>query len=161
MTDTHIMARIAEMEKELAELKNLATAQDKPKSLIKNDVGSETDSWFITVSGDKAYVDFTSNMGAMIFSDVNQVKRYAEAFTTFIKLRKQPGSEAVDSSNTPRAQWVIRMSGSNTLEVASFGASYRKMTEISCCFNSKESAIKAMDTVGAENILQMFRNFHS
>lgn len=92
------------------------------------------------------------------FADEEQCKRYAEALTTFILLRKQPGSEVANDNS----QYIIKLKpwGTNP-EVEYYSTVGYKLMNISPCFNSEESARKAIETLGEERILNMFKYFHS
>lgn len=93
----------------------------------------------------------------MHFADDQQCARYAEALTTFILLRKQPGSEAVKDER----QYTIETENGDVLGIYPVTTEYWKFVCISPCFNSEEAARKAIETVGEERILNMFKYFHS
>lgn len=94
----------------------------------------------------------------MHFADEEQCKRYAEALTTFILLRKQPGSEVAKDKEL---QYIIDCNMAGNLVIEECSISGFKIGNISPCFNSEESARKAIETLGEERILNMLKYFHS
>lgn len=93
----------------------------------------------------------------MWFADKEQAERYAEALSTFILLRKQEGTEPAKDN----MQWVIELDDEGNICFEDWESAGAKLRCISPCFNSRENAHKAIENLGEERIVNMFKYFHS
>jgi hypothetical protein len=82
------------------------------------------------------------------FQDAATADKYAKAFNTMLALRHCKGSvKAVDDVE----QWYVSSYG----DVRSFHALFYKGT-LSCVFSTYEDACNAIETVGKQNIIDMY-----
>lgn len=148
-----IQQKIAEIEKEEDNEKQDNCLIKTPRYIDKESVAS-----YIYDYNDSFVANIVSCSPKinMHFADEEQCARYAEALTTFILLRKQPGSEVAKEAE----QFVLRLCGVNVYVDDVYPFDY-KISLISPCFKSEESARKAIETLGEERILDMFKYFHS
>jgi hypothetical protein len=130
------LAQIAERQAELQKIVDAA-----PKSLLTHD-GNYTIG------------------GAMIedgFIAFETAKAYGDALDTLLMLRHQPGSEAVGLTNN--LQWFVEVRF-NKIETYGWPETNSKIVRISPCFGTKGDAQAAIDTIGGDRILRMFRTLH-
>tara|TARA_R110000822_G_scaffold301108_1_gene424791 strand:- start:13436 stop:13888 length:453 start_codon:yes stop_codon:yes gene_type:complete len=100
----------------------------------------------------------TSSVWIQGFKSDEIALQYNEAFQTMILLRQQPGSEVPNDKKYQSAIVCIEL---NKLTIYGFGdIGVKKMSFISPFFASKEDTQRAIDTVGVERILRMFRILH-
>lgn len=144
-----LMQKVADLEKE-----------PKVKQLIQdaevNDVGYCISDYGIEYSCSQHHYDEDDDY-LTSFADEDQCERYAEALTTFILLRKQPGTEPVCES----MQFVISNNYDLSLCIDVYNSKHIKTTRLSPCFDSEENAKEAIEKVGKDRILRMFKYFHS
>jgi hypothetical protein len=83
---------------------------------------------------------------------------YADALDTLLMLRHQPGSEPAKDEE----QWTIRTGDvqRGTLSTTYLFGTNVKASRISPCFATDADARAAIDTIGADRILRMFRTLH-
>ncbi|OWT55252.1 hypothetical protein [Candidimonas nitroreducens] len=96
-----------------------------------------------------------------IFQTKGLAAAYARAIDTMLRLRHQPGTE----SPSNKIQATIEVERGDDQSVASIYVTVRedvcnKTRGISPCFDTKEHAQSAIDTIGADRILEMFKTFH-
>lgn len=149
-----IQQKIAEIEKEEDNEKQDNCLIKTPRYVDKESVAS-----YIYDYNDSFVANIVSCSPKinMHFADEEQCARYAEALTTFILLRKQPGSEVA----TDGIKQYVLFPYYNEVSVASYSCVFYKFSRISPCFKSEESARKAIEILGEERILNMFKYFHS
>jgi hypothetical protein len=90
------------------------------------------------------------------FASFKQRNAYADALDTLLMLRHQPGSEAANGENM---QWSIETEA-NDLEITYWDSLDFKLRSLSPFFSTEEAAKSAIDTIGADRILRMFRTLH-
>jgi hypothetical protein len=155
------ISRIEAIEKELQELKKVVEQEDKAEvdCLIASPVENHGEHFFIMDDDNSFSAESCGSYHqvGMHFADAEQCKLYAEALTTFILLRKQPGSEAAVSG---KEQWTFQPEGA-TLESLYCNEYEYKICSISPWFSSEKAAYEAIKSLGAERILSMFKAFHS
>lgn len=81
---------------------------------------------------------------------------YAKAFETFLLLRHQPGTVKAEDG----IQWLIRAREEGGVYSDNFWCDSYKVDYISPCFKTKEHAEAAIQTIGEEQLMQMFNTFH-
>lgn len=156
MTHEQAVTRLAELEAELASLKaTLTTTPPTPPRLIQpgryfitsGEGGFETD------NNSTPYTDPTT------FATEDQAEAYADALNTLLLLRRQPGTVPA-KHDTPR--YLIRLDDSGTvgLVIESKRFLENQATYLSPCFTDAGSARTALDALGAERILAMFKTLH-
>lgn len=91
-----------------------------------------------------------------VYPDQDTAKAYHEAFGTLIQLRKCHGSEPVSD----KEQHFISLNHSNNLRILRSRFVGDKVSEISPAFDTQENAQKAIESIGEENIINMFKTFH-
>lgn len=144
-----LMQKVADLEKE-----------QKSKQLIQGAEENNTGYYISDYSNDYTCAQhyYDKNDDYLIsFADKDQCERYAEALTTFILLREQPGSEPVCDSK----QFVIEIGAGMNLYIDAYINPVVKTTRFSPCFDSHENTVAAIRTVGKDRILRMFKYFHS
>lgn len=82
---------------------------------------------------------------------------YAESLNTLVQLRQQEGT--VPPRSGKQALIVARGIGEKVTPVF-YGDMEKKVECISPCFSSYEYAIRAIQNIGAERILRMFKQLH-
>lgn len=93
-----------------------------------------------------------------IFTDLEIAEAYAEAVDTMLLLRHQPGTVAAKEG---KEQFVIDIEGVSLrpficpLEDLDMKAGY-----LSPCFITRKHAQDAVDAIGADRIVRMFKTFH-
>lgn len=149
------LAQIAERQAELQKIVDAA-----PKSLLeKHPSGSSayylTDgiTGFHAVTGMKPFNDASDGN---IFQSVDVADAYADALDTLLMLRHQPGSEAAIEGGV---QCFIRDADGN-IAVDTWTSINYKTSCISPMFATFCDAQAAIDTIGADRILRMFRTLH-
>lgn len=91
-----------------------------------------------------------------LYPDQETAKAYHEALDTFIQLRKCHGSEPV----TDTEQYFISPNESVSPRILSSRFIGDKVSEISPAFDTRQNAQNAINSVGEENIINMFKTFH-
>lgn len=151
---------LSKISAKISELEQKSEKEPKNNCLIDS---SKSDVQFLFYDNDENFTSDSfyygsSSIHPMHFSDQVQCQRYADALTTFILLRKQPGScKAIDYV----MQYVIKVDEDYDLYVGDWRSSPCKISEISPCFETEEQAEQAIRQIGKERILEMFKNFHS
>ena len=134
------LAQIAERQAELQKIVDAA-----PKSLL-------------TANGGPNGSNVAYWMNSPAVEDTNVAHAYADALDTLLMLRHQPGSEV---ARDEEAQWAIECSDDGkSLRLSSWGCINYKVPYLSPCFSTREAAQAAIDTIGADRILRMFRTLH-
>lgn len=89
------------------------------------------------------------------FGTIELAESYSKAFETFIKLRQCKGSEAAEGQEE---QWMLEPMD-DTVHIEHWNSLDVKIKQLSPCFSTEEYAQAAIESVGEENILQMFKTF--
>jgi len=147
--------RIANTQNTLEDKKVIYAHYERQLALLKEEISereAETKTSLIGIG----------NIGIAIFNMFSChviANRYKEAFETMILLRQQPGSEI---SKEDVVQFIISINGIGKifLFIEAHDDFILKIDRISPCFASEEDAQRAIDTVGAERILRMFKILH-
>ena len=152
------LARLAALEAEAAALRNILEKPDTAPSLLKRKedllsvhrIGSEK----FTLTG----CNLSSKVGSFIygenyFESLKQACDYAEAFETFLLLRRQPGTVKVVDGEP---QWVV----SGDVFPDSFQTREYKLSKISPVFTNRANCEAAINAIGAERLHHMFNTFH-
>jgi hypothetical protein len=148
--------QLVEIQRKLWEMENNIHSE----SLIKS---PKTDLRYYILDRDSHYegVDIDFNLyevpSEVHFADKEQCERYAEALTTFILLRKQPGTAPV----TDGIEQYIILFGDGDLCIEKYSDLSVKINNMSPCFNSAPAAMDAVRALGKQKIIDMFYNFHS
>lgn len=156
------LAQIAERQAELQKIVDAA-----PKSLLtKPGAGSREVYWTIeakfNTGGYKPFVLEANSIhpevyaGGNVFTDCDTADAYADALDTLLMLRHQPGTEAV---NYFSEQFMVTVDVNRVYAIGMY-PDMRKITRISPCFATLDHAQAAIDTIGADRILRMFRTLH-
>lgn len=102
-------------------------------------------------------VSSSGSLGQNHFPDLATAQAYADAFSTMLELRRQPGSEPVKEDS----QWRIEVDTCcNELLVTYSRSLNYKLSRISPCFATQEQAQAAVKAVGKGRILAMFKTLH-
>lgn len=167
---TEALARLTALEAEAAALREILSKPDRKASLlVKPEAKSQGNFW--RVFNDGLLGLLAVRRDASVFSDDDLAKSdnvfqskalasaYAEAFETFLALRHCEGTEAVAHEKT---QFTIEPAEARnpSLMVDSWVGLGCKMRRISPMFATREDAQAAIDKLGADRILKMFRTFH-
>lgn len=157
--------QIAKLKKQVEALQRTIESMENNKScLIRSPDASSTYEGAYIIGRDEIFdfeIDYVATIAGcttMHFLDEDQCKRYANALTTFILLRKQPGSEVAVEG---RVQYLIGVNYAGEICVHFYEKLGNKVTEISPCFDSVQSAWCAVEVLGKDRILNMFKYFHS
>lgn len=134
------LQKLDALEKEAQVLRKIIEAPEKTSSLLEKPSQEAIEAWQVCISSD----DVISG-------------NYYKAFKTFILLRQQEGSEPPKDGE----QWCI-VCNSSTVElyVSSFIHQDNKINRLIPSFKTVEYAQKAINFVGEENIIHMFKTFH-
>lgn len=136
------LARLGALEQEAAALREILS---KPDSLLPVELGTV---------GSRAQVAFGGE-----FAGSNDLSGYLAAFRTMIDLRAQPGTVKPNDN----WQYVLRPTASlsvpNTtlVEVVRRKDKFSKMNYLSPCFGTENAAMLAINKVGSNRIIAMFK----
>jgi len=163
-----LLERLTKLEAEAAELRKLLTKPAPPRSLLTKPEPRDGSQYWALSFGQ--YCELVSVEGCACSSEVGFyahgnlfqseviAKAYAEALDTLLLLRHQPGSERACGDRT---QYIIRLTGDmGRLRVAGFDDTRLKAEYVTPCFVSQHWADLAIETVGADRILRMFKTLH-
>lgn len=169
MDKTQALARLTALESEALALRKIIEAPEPAKSLLtKPEPGSGKTYFAVTGNGISplhtyAYTAIATSPSAYqqgsIFQTQTLAEAYAQAIETMLLLRHQPGTVPANSGT-----YVLRvvthygqpiLIKPDTWNSTGFVASF-----ISPCFDTEADAIAAINTVGEERILRMFKTFH-
>lgn len=95
--------------------------------------------------------------GANCFESEELAQNYADAFTTMMLLRRQPGTV---SPSLDDYRYRIEFLGNDDLCVDYYDTMYHQASSISPLFDSQENARNAINVVGETRIRRMFETFH-
>lgn len=159
MNKTEALTRLDALEAEARKLREITDAPESMPALLPPD-GTCTIS---TCLG--RFVGFASKYSSVDldetnrFPDVQTATDYAHAINTLLLLRHQPGTVPAKEHVT---QWVVECDPAylNQLKANSFTQACIKLSKLSPCFDSPNAAAAAIDIVGQDAILRMFRTFH-
>lgn len=141
MNKEQALQKLDALEKEAQALRMIIEAPEKGCSLLeRGDNGEDVYVWIIRVSCDENISD-----------------EYFKAFKTFILLRHQEGTEVPLDEEM---QYLIRLNKDRGLYVDVWQRIGNKVTAISPCFRTVDHAEKAINFIGKENIIHMFKTFH-
>ena len=141
MNKEQALQKLDALEKEAQALRKIIEAPEKEERLLE--VNGSTDDMYI--------------WALRVCADKNILDEYYKAFKTFLLLRQQEGSEPPKDGE----QWCI-VCNSSTVElyVSSFIHQDNKINRLIPSFKTVEYAQKAINFVGEENIIHMFKTFH-
>ena len=145
--------QLEKLEAEVQKLKEIINKPEKAGSLLEN-------GQYHLANNGSALVSYMtgSKHGYNSFNDELIAQAYAEAFNTMLALRKCEGSECCIDD---KFQSAIGISQSlEDLRVFDYTSSYAKFDSTSPMFISKEYAQAAIDKVGKDNIIKMFKTLH-
>ena len=154
MDKTEARARIASLHAELRKLEEIVNA---PEALLNGEgwcVGSSTDGFSAYESHKHSTVDGNN------FPTEGLAAHYAKAINTLLLLRHQPGTVK------PRelvGQYFIRLDRSGfhpNVMVSRFTGVGAKVTQISPCFETQAAAETAINIIGKNDIIHMFKTLH-
>lgn len=154
---------------EVQELRKIIDTPEPAGSLLtKPEPGSDRKYWvlgsdssgglFALHYGARASVPL-AYVGGAIFQSGELAVAHADAINTMLLLRHQPGSEEA----TGMMQFLIEVIGAaGCLEVRTMARSDRaaKMNKLSPCFVTRDAAEQALQIVGADRVLTMFKTLH-
>jgi len=158
-----LQKNITDAQKQAEELQKQINEPEKPKALLERVEEGSVDAYYYFTSMNDIALATANNTSpntykGTVFTTQEQAENYRKAFEVFLELRRCEGSEVVSTDT----QFVIRPFDSTVdcIEVAESTHCAAKASDISPCFDSRESANRAINKLGAENILHMFRTFH-
>lgn len=143
--------RIANTQNTLEDKKVIYAHYERQLALLKEEISEREAETKTSLIGNGTWAAYMSSFESPLIAN-----QYQEAFETMILLRQQPGSEAAKND----AQYSIFVEEGKITCSILFECINSKMTEISPCFATQEDAQLAIDTVGAERILRMFKILH-
>lgn len=164
------LERLNILETEAKEFHKIIEAPDPAPSLLTKPVpGSGDQYWIVTEGGSycqlsnaernafATHADYYTH--GNLFQSEELAKAYAEAFDTMLLLRHQPGTVAPKISGS---QWIIKTSNEQMISLFVDGWCRwpTKSQSISPCFVTKKDAQRAIETVGEERIIRMFKTLH-
>ena len=145
--------QLEKLEAEVQKLKEIINKPEKAGSLIE-------DGQYHIVNGGSDLEIYPTGCthGYNSFNDELIAQAYAEAFNTMLALRKCEGSCTTVNG---KEQWSIDIDQSlKGIETYAYSGNYSKIITLSPSFSSKEYAQAAIDKVGKENIIKMFKILH-
>lgn len=148
--------QLEKLEAEVQKLKEIINKPEKAGSLLPEEGTHHLfpSSGRLSISE----VDTMFKYGVNRFPSEDIAQSYAEAFNTMLALRKCEGSECCIDD---KFQSAIGISQSlEDLRVFNYTSSYAKFDSTSPMFISEEYAQAAIDKVGKENIIKMFKTLH-
>ncbi|WP_323016410.1 hypothetical protein [Castellaniella sp.] len=92
-----------------------------------------------------------------VFPNRDTASAHAEAISTMLTLRHQPGTVSPVSD---KSQYLIDLDGDLIARVKSYCRADLKFTRLSPCFDTEEQAQVALDTLGADRVKRMFETLH-
>ena len=148
--------QLEKLEAEVQKLKEIINKPEKAGSLLPEE-GTHCifpSSGRLSTSG----VETMFKYGVNRFPSEDIAQSYAEAFNTMLALRKCEGSCTTVNG---KEQWSIDIDQSlKDMEIYAYLGNYSKIINLSPSFSSKEYAQAAIDKVGKENIIKMFKTLH-
>lgn len=170
MTQHDLLDRLSQLESEVTLIRAALLAQPEPKPtslLTKPEPGSEEGYWFISGDWSGAVLlesaqanedDPKYYEGGNMFQTDKLADAYAEAIETMLLLRHQPGTEPALAK---KVQLVISPRfGPDRLQICEWSSMDIKAEYLSPCFQTQDAAQAAIDTIGADRILRMFKTLH-
>lgn len=157
MQKQQALERLSALEAEAAALRKIIEAPEVAGSLLTKNTRAGG-FHFIAAAPSAGFMSYfirtTAGDGCgNIFQTEEIADAYADALNTLLLLRHQPGTVPAEDIV---GQWMVcpgRDAGVwYTLDA--------KMGRISPCFATSEDAQRAIDTIGADRILRMFRTLH-
>lgn len=165
-------ARLAEMEKQIEELRTIINAPVEKAALInlsnkyyvlygEAGTGKFCSSMFL-IEDDFLENDATS----ALFESEEQAGAYGKAFATMAELRRQPGTITPSERRSgTETNWTICPVLNSSDQVTSVGVDYRvsKQSAMSCIsptFKTRDHVVAAIARIGQENLAHMFKTFH-
>ena len=148
--------QLEKLEAEVQKLKEIINKPEKAVSLLE-----EKGEYMVYNSDGKfcaVRVAYPYDLGANRFTSAYIAQAYSEAFNTMLALRKCEGSECCIDGKFQSAIGVSPFL--EDLRVFNYTSSYAKFDTTSPMFISKEYAQAAIDKVGKENIIKMFKTLH-
>lgn len=140
MNKEQALQKLDALEKEAKALRKIIEAPEKIGSLLEPFRGTFLKMWPVRMSENE-----------------NISNNYYGALQTFILLRQQEGSEVPLDGEM---QYLIRLNKDRGLYVDVWQRIGNKVTAISPCFRTVDHAEKAINFIGKENIIHMFKTFH-
>lgn len=166
MNKQQALDRLSALENEAKALRDIIEAPEKQDSLLTKPV-PESDEKYYTIGGIPPLGGFTpiartartlenKCLGGNFFQSQEIAGHYAKALNTFLLLRHQPGT---DVPSDGRGQWFIELHEDNLLIGMVCRIEY-KINGISPPFTTRYFAEQAINAVGKDNIIHMFKTFH-
>lgn len=168
MDKAQALARLQALENETAALRKIIEAPEVAGSLLtKPEPGSFKDYWGLKSSGvSQIRADgFCANNSdseayahGSIFQSKELAAAYADAIETMLLLRHQPGT--VEAENGGWQCIITIADDGKDVIVYGFDTISEKAGQISPVFSEQEHALAAINTIGADRILRMFKTLH-
>lgn len=179
MNKDQAFARLKELQAQAAsiqiEVQTLRKIMEAPDSLLTKPVpGSKQDYWIVGSGGPDGFnVEWCGAYtkepepysSGNIFQSEECAENYAKAMDTLLLLRHQPGTEPAKDTRTQfviEPDWQLSEEGNPSLYIKAreLGGLIYKMARVSPCFKTMKDAKNAIEVVGAEAILHMFKTLH-
>ena len=163
MNKQEALNRLSALESEATKLRAILKAPEQTATLLERIVPeSGQEYWYPTaLSGQVSYG--YANAENKIFYDLafttgKQALEYRAALATLLDLRRQPGSE---NPKNGVWQWAILLNEDNSgVFTDDLIGAHTKSSLISPCFHSEEHAEAAINAVGHDRIIHMFKTLH-
>ena len=146
--------QLEKLEAEVQKLKEIINKPEKAGSLLE-----DGDYYISSYQGRlEAFVLHFDTPNLNRFPSKEIAQSYAEAFNTMLALRKCEGSV---STVNGKEQWFVRLALSlKDTETYAYPGNYSKIVTLSPSFSTKGYAQAAIDKVGKDNIIKMFKTLH-
>ena len=143
--------QLEKLEAEVQKLKEIINKPEKAVSLL------EDGEWLMCLQP-YHWRYGTQPVDPFNFESSSIAQSYSEAFNTMLALRKCEGSCTTVNG---KDQWSIDIDVSlKDTEIYAYLGNYSKIIALSPSFSSKEYTQAAIDKVGKENIVKMFKTLH-
>lgn len=169
MDKTAALTRLNALESEAQALRKILEAPEPAASLLtKPEPGNNDTYWAVGRTCGPTYSLSVGKMCATerdlqayshgnLFQSKELAQAYAEAIDTMLLLRHQPGT--VPAADLSQVYINTKDSGARC-NTATDSNIFSKMYRLSPCFAIHEQAQAAIDVVGEQRILRMFKTFH-
>lgn len=156
MNKQEALQRLSRLEHEASELRKII---DAPASLLNANDPSYTRSFAAR---------FDDN--TLRFKEAATAHRYGVAVNTLIKLRHQNGTVAPDGRSTERSvagnltnhldPYYSTTDGRWRIKISKYSGCATKLGRISPCFETETDAVRALQNIGEDTLLEMFFTLH-
>ena len=157
-----LQKNISEAQKQAEELQKQINEPEKPNALLERVEAGVGNSYY-TVTGynsvayNQSNTDKEETYKGNSFTTQEQAENYRKAFETFLELRRCTGTVKVKNNVE---QYTIGLEYDLSICTRSYRGLDSKGECLSPCFSTGTAALNAIETVGEENILHMFKTFH-